>query len=183
MFCQSLLDRARIYRAQHDLARAEAALDQVEPRMRKDLPSGNYGLSTIPTERGLIALEKNDLPTALRLMDQAIEIRQAAVKASGGGSFSLSGLYIDRSRIDLAMGRSAQAEADANLALAALHADQPASGVSSSVGLAWLAKARALASEGKSAQARTAASQALAQLQGSVGPDHPDTQSARRLAQ
>jgi serine/threonine-protein kinase len=183
MFCQSLLDRARIYRAQHDLARAEAALAQVEPRMRKDLPPGNYGLSIIPAERGLIALEKNDLPTALRLMDQAIEIRQAAVKASGGGSFSLSGLYIDRSRIDLAMGRSAQAEADANLALAALHADQPASGVSSSVGLAWLAKARALASEGKSAQARTAASQALAQLQGSVGPDHPDTQSARRLAQ
>jgi tetratricopeptide (TPR) repeat protein len=183
MFCQSLLDRARIYRAQHDLARAEAALAQVEPRMRKDLPPGNYGLSTIPAERGLIALEKNDLPTALRLMDQAIAIRQAAVKTSGQGSFSLSGLYIDRSEIDLAMGHADQAEADANLALAALHTDQPAGGVSSKVGQAYLAKARALASEGKTAQARTAASQAVAQLQGSLGSDHPDTKSAQQLAQ
>jgi serine/threonine protein kinase len=183
MFCQSLLDRARIYRAQHDLARAEAALAQVEPRMRKDLPPGNYGLSTIPAERGLIALEKNDLPTALRLMDQAIAIRQAAVKTSGQGSFSLSGLYIDRSEIDLAMGHADQAEADANLALAALHTDQPAGGVSSKVGQAYLAMARALASEGKTAQARTAASQAVAQLQGSLGSDHPDTKSAQQLAQ
>jgi eukaryotic-like serine/threonine-protein kinase len=183
MFCQSLLDRARIYRAQHDLARAEAALAQVEPRMRKDLPPGNYGLSTIPAERGLIALEKNDLPTALRLMDQAIAIRQPAVKASGQGSFSLSGLYIDRSEIDLAMGHADQAEADANLALAALHTDQPAGGVSNKVGQAYLAMARALASEGKTAQARTAASQAVAQLQGSLGSDHPDTKSAQQLAQ
>jgi serine/threonine protein kinase len=183
MFCQSLLDRARIYRAQHDLARAEAALAQVEPRMRKDLPPGNYGLSTIPAERGLIALEKNDLPTALRLMDQAIAIRQESVKTSGQGSFSLSGLYIDRSEIDLAMGHADQAEADANLALAALHTDQPAGGVSSKVGQAYLAMARALASEGKTAQARTAASQAVAQLQGSLGLDHPDTKSAQQLAQ
>jgi tetratricopeptide (TPR) repeat protein len=183
MFCQSLLDRARIYRAQHDLARAEAALAQVEPRMRRDLPPGNYGLSTIPAERGLIALEKNDLPTALRLMDQAIAIRQEAVKTSGQGSFSLSGLYIDRSEIDLAMGHADQAEADANLALAALHTDRAAGGVSSKVGQAYLAMARALASEGKTAQARTAASQAVAQLQGSLGLDHPDTKSAQQLAQ
>jgi hypothetical protein len=92
-------------------------------------------------------------------------------------------LYIDRSEIDLAMGHADQAEADANLALAALHTDQPAGGVSSKVGQAYLAMARALASEGKTAQARTAASQAVAQLQGSLGSDHPDTKSAQQLAQ
>jgi serine/threonine protein kinase len=183
IICQSLVDRARIYRAQHDLARAEAMLALAEPKLRKDLPPGHYGLSIIPTERGLIALEKNDLSTALQLMDQAIAILQAAANAGGGGSFALPRLYIYRSRIDLAMGQSAQAEADANLSLAALHADQPDRGVSSKVGQAYLVKALALASEGKSAQARTAASQALAQLQDSIGPDHPDTVSARRLAQ
>src|SRR5579863_2969273 len=73
--CESLVDRARIYRAQHDLARAEAMLNEVEPKMRRDLPPGHYGLSTVPAERGLIALERNDLPTELRLMDQAIAIR------------------------------------------------------------------------------------------------------------
>jgi serine/threonine protein kinase len=180
---QSLLDRARIYRAQHDLARAEAMLAQLEPILRKDLPPGHFELSTIPIERGLIALEKNHLPDALRLMDQAIAIVQAAVKAGGGGSVWLRGLYVYRSWIDLAMGQSAQAEADADLALAALLTDQPAGGVSRKVGLAYLAKARAMAMEGKTAQARIAASQALAQLQGSVGPDHPDTKSAQQLVQ
>jgi hypothetical protein len=118
-----------------------------------------------------------------RLMDQAIATLQAAIKAGGGGSIWLPGLYVYRSRIDLAMGQSAQAEADANLALAALHTDQPTGRVSRKVGLAYLAKARDLASEGKTAQARTAASQALAQLQGSIGPEHPDTKSAQQLGQ
>jgi hypothetical protein len=81
------------------------------------------------------------------------------------------------------VGQSAQAEADANLALAALHTDQPTGGVSRKVGLAYLAKARALASEGKPAQVRAAAEQALAQLEGSVGRDHPDTKSAQQLVQ
>jgi tetratricopeptide (TPR) repeat protein len=181
--CQSLIDRARIYRDQHDLGRAEAMLDQVEPRMRRDLPPGHYALSTVPAERGLIALEKNDLPTALRLMDQAIAIRQAAVKASGGGTTALPRLYIYRSRIDLAMGHAEQAEADANLALAALPPEQRTGGVSNKVGEACLALARALAAEGKTAQAHSAAQQALAQLEGSVGPDHPDTRSAQRMTQ
>jgi eukaryotic-like serine/threonine-protein kinase len=181
MICQSLLDRARVYRTQHDLARAGAMLDQVEPRLLKDLPSGHYGLSTIPTERGLIALEKHDLPTALRMMDQAIAIIQAAVKANGGGSFALPGLYVRRSEVDLAMGHASDAEADAEKALSALHADPNSPEISSRVGQAYLAQARALESEGKAAQAHTAASQALAQLQGSIGPDHPDTKGAREL--
>jgi hypothetical protein len=46
-----------------------------------------------------------------------------------------------------------------------------------------LLEARALAAEGKTEQARNAAAQALTQLQGSLGPDHPDTQSARHLAE
>jgi serine/threonine-protein kinase len=180
---EALLILARIYRDQHDPARAESMIAQAELRMRKDLPPGHYGFSTIPAQRALIALEKNDLPNALRLMDQAIAILQAAVKTAGGGSFSVPALYIHRSSIDLAMGHADQAEADANLALGALHADQSSGGVSSKVGQAYLAQARALAAEGKITQARTAASQALTQLQGSVGPDHPDTQSARQLTQ
>lgn len=180
---QSLLELARIYRAQHDLARAEAMIAEVEPRLRKDLPPGHYAFAAISTERGLIAMEKHDLPTALKLMDDAIATLNAAVKAGGAGAFSLPGSYINRSEIELAMGHADQAENDAMLALAELHPDQHPGAVSSKFGRAFLTQARALAAEGKAAEARTAAKQALTQLQASLGPDHPDTQSALRLTE
>jgi len=178
---QSLLERARIYRLQHDFTRAEAMLAEVEPRLHKQLPPGHYAFAAITTERGLIAFERHDLPAALRLIDQSIATLQAAVKSGGSGAFSLPGLYVDRSEIDLALGHANQAEADANLALVALQSHGHAADVSSRLGRAFLAQARALVSESKVAQARAGAMQALDQLQGSLGPDHPDTQSARLL--
>jgi serine/threonine-protein kinase len=180
---QSLLERSRIYLAQHDLPRAEAMLAEVEPRLRKALPPGHYAFAAVFNGRGLVALEKHDPATARRLMDEAIATVQAAVKAGGTGSFLMPGLYLDSSAIDLALGHADQAESDAGQALAALQSDARPGDVSSKLGRAYLSQARALAMEGKFAQARTAASQALIQLQGSVGPDHPDTQSARQLAQ
>lgn len=128
-------------------------------------------------------MEKHDLAGAIRLTDEGIAAIQASLKSGKGGGYLLPELYIDRSAIDLALGHGNEAEGDAARALAALHANDGASDVSSKLGRAYLAQARALALEGKSAQARTAASQALVQLQGSVGPDHPDTHSARQLAQ
>jgi serine/threonine protein kinase len=180
---QSLLELARIYCAQHDPARAEAMVAEVEPRLRKQLPPGHYAFAAIFSQRGLIAMEKQDLSTAFRLLDQAIVMLEATVKAGGAGAFSLPGLYLDRSKIELAMGHADRAEADANLAIAMLHPDAHPGDVSSKIGHAYLAQAHALAAEGKTAQARAIATQALAQLQGSLGPDHPDTQSARSLTQ
>jgi serine/threonine protein kinase len=180
---QSLLELARIYREQHDLVRAEAMIAEAEPRLHKDLPPGHYAFAAITTERSLIALQKHDLPTALRLMDQSIAMIEAAVKAGGEGAFSLPGLYTYRSEIDLAMGHADQAAADADHALAALQSNQSAGDVSSKVGRAYLAQARALASGGKAAAAHAAAAQALTQLEASLGPNHPDTAAARLLAQ
>jgi tetratricopeptide (TPR) repeat protein len=177
------LERSRVYLAQHDLPRAEAMLAEVEPRLRKSLPPGHYAFAAISSERGLMALEKHDPATAQGLMDEAIATVQAAANAGGTGSFLLPGLYTDRSAIDLALGHAEQAEADAGHALAALQSDAHPGDVSSKLGRAYLSQARALAMEGKSEQARAAASRALVQLEGSVGPDHPDTQSARHLAQ
>jgi eukaryotic-like serine/threonine-protein kinase len=180
---RSLLQRSRIYRAQHDLAHAESMLDQVEPKMRKSLPAGHYGFASITAERALIALEKHDPSTALQLMDESIAAIQASVNAGKGGGSLMPVRYSDRSEIDLALGRANDAEADASRAIAASHPDQNSSDVSCKLGRAYLLEARALAAEGKTEPARSAAAQALKQLQGSLGPDHPDTQSARRLAE
>ena len=180
---QSLLERSRIYLAENDLPRAEKMLAEVEPRLHRDLPPGHYAFAAIPRERALIAMEKHNLPNAVRLNDEAISIIQAAVKAGHAGSYVLPNLYVERSAINLALGNARDAEADASRALDVLRATDNSNGVSSQLGVAYLAQAHALEAEGKSEQARSAASHALAQLQGSVGPDHPDTQSARRLAQ
>ena len=180
---QSLLERSRIYRAQQDPAHAEAMINEVEPKLHKDLPPGHYAFAAITTERGLIAMERHNLTAALALLDQSIATVQAAIKAGGEGAFTLPGIYLYRSEVSLAMGRADQAEADAQHALAALQPEHGANQISSKVGHAYLAQARAMASKGEDAQARAAASQALVQLQGSIGPDHPDTQTARLMSQ
>jgi len=179
---QSLIERSRIYLAEHNPSNAEAMLAQVEPRLRKMLPPGHYGFAAVASDRALISMENHDLPSAYKFMDEAIAIIQVAVKAGGQGGFSLPDLYTERSVIDLAAGRAEQAEADAGRAVAALQPNQSPDDISSKLGLAYLAEARALTAEGRSAPARAAALHALGQLQGSIGPDHPDTQSAREIA-
>lgn len=180
---QSLLELARIYRLQHNLPRAEAVLKEVEPRLLKMLPTGHYAFSVVPAERGLIALEKSDFAIALRLMNQAIATLEDAVNRGGTGSFALPGAYLNRSTIHLAMHHADLAEADASHARALLESKGHVRGITSKLGNANLAEARALAAQGNTAQARATASQALAELEPTIGADHPDTQAARRLAQ
>jgi hypothetical protein len=105
------------------------------------------------------------------------------MKTGHEGGYLLPNSYVDRSAIDLALERGGKAEADAAQALATLHPDENSGDSSSKLGCLYLAQARALAAQGKSAQARAAARRALEHFQRSLGPDHPDTQSARRLAQ
>ena len=180
---QSLLELARIYRLQHNLPRAEAVLRKVEPRLLKMLPPGHYAFSVVPAERGLIALEKTDFATALRLMNQAIATLEDAVNRGGTGSFALPGVYLNRSMIHLAMQHADLAEADASHARALLESRGHVRGITSKLGNANLAEARALTAQGNTAQAQAAALQALTELEGTIGADHPDTQAARRLAQ
>ena len=178
-----LVERSRIYIAQHDLPRAESMLAQVEPKMRKTLPPGHYAFATISGQRALIAMEKHNLPAALQFTDQGIAAIQASLKSHKGGGYLLPTLYTDRSAIELALGHGSEAEADAAQALTALHAQDNPTDVSSRLGLAYLAQARALAAQGKSSQAQAAASRAVVNLKGSLGSDHPDTISAQQLVQ
>jgi serine/threonine-protein kinase len=178
---QSLMERSRIYVAQHNVARGESMLAQVEPRLHKMLPPGHYAFASLSSERALIAMERQDFPTALQHIDESIATIEACVKAGKAGGYLLPLLYTYRSSINLALGRAIDADADANQALASLHSHEDATEVSSELGGAYLTQARALAAQSKTGEARAAASRALAQLQGSLGPNHPDTQSARSL--
>ena len=54
---------------------------------------------------------------------------------------------------------------------------------SSDMGDAYLARGRALQALGRPEEARAAFRSAAEHLQATLGPDHPDTQMARQLAQ
>ena len=179
---QSLLERARIYTARHKPASAAAVLAEVEPRLRQSFPSGHYAFATLAAAQALNALRTGDLATAVALSDQAVRIDEAAVKTGGEGIFYLPALLITRSAVELAASDTDRAAADASRALGLSQARTEPGTFSSIQGSAFLALGRALLAQGKSEEAQAAFRSAAQNLQSTLGPDHPDTRSARQMA-
>jgi serine/threonine-protein kinase len=180
---QSLLERARIYRDQRDLARAEAMLAEVEPRLRRNLPAGHIAFASLASERALIAQAAGDLGAALRLASQAMDIAEASVKAGRQGADFLPTLLLRRSDLKLQLRRPDEAAADATRGLSLLQTAAQPGTFSSTLGRAYLTLGRALQAQGKPEEARAALRSAVQHLQSALGPDHPDTRAARQLAQ
>lgn len=180
---QSLLLRSRIYRDQHDVPRAEAALDEVEPRLRKALPPGHFVFAQLIADHAMVELERGDTAKALRLADAAIDTLQTTIRAGKAGVNILPLYYQRRGLIELQAGRPDAAAADANKALQLFQANTAPGVFSYRSGRAYLLLARALKAQGKEEDARAAARTAAEHLQSAAGPDHPDTRSARQLAE
>ena len=176
---QSLLERARIYRERHDLARAEAMLAEVEPRLRQTLPPGHYAFAALVSERALVALDRGDRPTARRLADESVTIIEAAMKAGGEGAFFLPNALIRRARVELDSGRPADSANDAGRAMRLLQEGAPPGSPSSILGAACLALGRALDAQGRRDEAAAAYRSAFENLGSTLGPEHPDTLAAR----
>jgi eukaryotic-like serine/threonine-protein kinase len=179
---QALLERARIYLAGHELARASAMLTEVDPRLRQSLPQGHYAFASLAAERAMIASESGDVPAALQLVNQAVGIVEAAIQSGGEGAFYLPALLTRRSAIELQARQADPAVADATRAARLQSAAQPGT-FSSKLGYAYLALGRALQAQGKSEEAHPAFRSAVQHLQATLGPDHPDTRNARQLAE
>jgi len=180
---QSMLERARIYTALHEPGRAAAMLAEVEPGLRRNLPSGHYAFATLASVQALVALQTGDRSAAIRLADEAVRIDEAEIKAGREGSFYLPALLITRSAVALRTGRAEQAAADATRTLSLLSTGMQAAPFSSIRGNAFLALARALRAQGKSEEARAAFRSAAEQLRPTLGPNHADTRSAQQLAE
>jgi tetratricopeptide (TPR) repeat protein len=178
---QSLLLRAGIYREQRDLARADAMLSEVEPRLRKGLPAGHVAFASLTSERSLNAFERGDLPTALQLANQAMTIAEASIKA-GGSPAPLPVFLVRRSLVELKSLQIGQAVDDAARALNLLKAAAQPGTFSSTLGRTYLALGQALLAQDKGDDARSALRSAAEHLQSSLGPDHADTLRARQLA-
>ena len=181
---QALREQSRIAISQNNFALANQLLSQVEPQMRKHLPPGHYAFAGLASDRARIAQGEGNLPLALQFANESVTIGESAVKAGGEGAFALPGYLLTRSSIELASGSFEPALADANRALDLVKSrsnTQPDS-FSSTLGYAYLGIARAKDAQGKHDEARAAASLAAENLKKCIGPDHPDTVAAQKLA-
>ncbi len=181
MITESLYERAKIYRFQNDLARAEQMLAELEPRLRRSYPAGSYRFATLASEQSLIALARGDLQVAWRLADRAVAIVEATVKAGGAGAESLPILLDRRSTVELELGRVNEAAADAARALRQMQADAQPGTYSNVLGRGYLTLGRVLRAQCKRDEARAAFRSAAEHLESALGPDHPDTRSAKQL--
>ncbi len=179
---QSLIERARIYTALHKPSRARAVLDEAEPRLRQSLPPGHYAFAALAAERAANALQRGDIPAALKFADQAVAIDEAAIRNGGDGMFYLPSLLMRRSKIDLEAGRLDQASSDASRALYQLQRAAQRGTFSSAIGHAYLILGHTLRSQKKDNEARAAFQLAAEHLQKTLGSNHVDTRLAQQLA-
>jgi tetratricopeptide (TPR) repeat protein len=180
---QSTAMRARIYRDQHDFARASAMFAEAEVMFRRNLPPGHPGFALLASDRSLLELERGNLESALRLANEALTKLEATVKSGRGGAEAIPWLLVRRSDIELRLNHPNEAAADASRALSLLQVAAQPGTFSSNLGHAYLSLGRALQARGKREEARAAFRSAAEHLQNTLGPDHPDTRSARQLAE
>jgi hypothetical protein len=179
---QALMERSALYLEMHKPEQAESMLAEVEPRLQKSLPATHYAFAALADRRALILLQENKLDAATQQSDRALTLIDATVKAGNEGAFTRPTLFIDRSDIDRAANRLDEAVHDADRAIELLGANVESGSYSRKVGLAHLARARALAAQHRADEVRKEALYAVAQLEQSSGADLSEARSARELA-
>jgi len=179
---QALLELARIYRQAGDYARSNAMLDQVEPRLSKNLPPGHYAFSSLASERELTALASGNLAAADHFSRLAMDILQAAIKDGKQGAQFLPTLLGRQSKLELKLGQVDQAAKDAAKQLSMAQSSFEPGQYSSNLGYAYLNVGMALQAQGKADAARLAFGYATKHFESALGPNHPDTRNAVQLA-
>jgi tetratricopeptide (TPR) repeat protein len=117
---QSLLLRGATYRERGDLARARDMFDLVEPRLRAQLPAGHIAFASLASERGVLAQAQGHLAPALALTERALALANASVASGGQGSEYIPVILTRKAGIELQLGRTGAAVADADRAVTLL---------------------------------------------------------------
>jgi tetratricopeptide (TPR) repeat protein len=176
---QASLTRARIYRDIGDYNHAQAAFEEVQRAMEKQLPPTHFAFGVIASDRSMLAQARGDVSTALALANKAITSSEAAIKAGGQGASYLPVFYIRRSAIELDSGLKEQAFADAQKSITMLRNTMQSETRAVTFGRAYLALGKAQVALGRTKDARLSFQFALENLQATLGADHPLTLSAR----
>jgi eukaryotic-like serine/threonine-protein kinase len=174
---QTLLLLADIYRQQHELVRAKAALAEVAPRIERMYPPGHVARFALLGQQAQTAQAAGDLDGAISLINQALQTAQRSEQ--GRDAVPRGKLW--RSQIELDMDRFEDARVDAgsarDLFLQTVEPGTP----SVFLGSIELALGRALQAQGKLAEARSAFRAAVEQFRPAIGNDAPSTRTAEQL--
>jgi serine/threonine-protein kinase len=179
---KALLVRARIYRAQNDLVHSTQMLSELEPLLRRTLPPEDIYFAMLRSEMSLNELEAGDLLKAMELADKAVGIAEAAAATARAPVVHEGRFLTRRSHINLQLGRQDDALTDALRAISLLQKAAIPGSFSTDLGRAYLAEGRALEAQRKSEEARAAFRSAAENLEKGLGPDHPESRTARQLA-
>jgi len=179
----SLMMRAIIYRSQGKLEQAAQILSEIEPTLRRSLPAGHIAFPSLTMQRALIAQARGEAQSALNLADQAVAAVEASLKEGREGADYLRNFLLWRSPIQLQAGHPDQAASDARRVLKLFLEATESGTFSVTLGRAYVALGRALQTQGKIDEARVAFRSAVEHMKSAVGPDHAETQDARKLAE
>ena len=174
----ALLAKLELYRERGDLARAEAILAEVEPRLRRALPPDHYVFALLLSHRSLLAEARGRRDSALVLAHLAV---RHAEELPGGGQV-LPLLVRRLADLEVERGLGSDAAADAARAVELTRPQTAPGAPSATLGLAYLTLGRALRLAGQAQPARLAFDSAASHLAPSLGPQDPRAREAARLA-
>ena len=168
----ALAARARVFRVRGQYAQAQQALSELEQQYRLVYPPECACFGNIAAERGLLAAAHGDGDRAMAEMDKAVTIAEGD-KARPD---VLPRILVRRAEVELALGRPAAAQADAERSIR-VNVDVTAPDAhSANLGLAYLAersrpaRLRRVAGRRESAVVRRRASPAHARREPSADP-------------
>ncbi|MBI3476062.1 MAG: protein kinase [Acidobacteria bacterium] len=182
---QARLIGVSIARIRGNPGEAKKLLAELQPRLRT-LPPGDVFAASFLAESALIEQAQGDLPAALDSINRSVAIAEASVRAGKKGADLIPIFLTYRSNMERPLGRTAEAVTDAKLALDQLQRDAQPGTFSCDIGRAYLALGLAHLAKDKGKtkadDSVLALRSASTHLENTLGPDHPDTRSARQLA-
>jgi len=173
---QSLLMRASAYRSLGNLAHAVKIVDEAESRARRP-GAAPILAAAVAYERAMLAQARGKADAALAAADEAVAIAERGTDEEAVAIFLLR-----RAELELALKRFEPALADASRASPLYIRLAGPGALSSYVGRCYLVQGGALAAAGHTAEARAAFVSAALHLRPTLGPLHPQTRLAERLA-
>lgn len=174
---QTLLLLADIYRQQHEVARAKAALAEVAPRIERMYPTGHVARFALLGEQARTAQAAGDLDGAISMINQAL--RTAQQSEQGRDAVPRGKLW--RAQIELDMDRLEEARVDAGSARDLFLQTVEPGFPSVFLGSIELTLGKALQAQGRLAEARSAFRAAVEQFRPAIGSDAPSTRTAEQL--
>lgn len=157
-----------------DLAAATSYLDAASKVSSTSVPPGSPSIVRLRDIRGQIAVAKGRFEEARENLD-------AAVAAAQGSPPSMISPLLSCAELNLAVGLSTAAQADARQALSYAQAVQGDRPYADRTGRAWLVLGRVLAKQADAPRAQQAFQAAIANLSETVDADHPKLLASRQL--